>query len=374
MPFITSDFPGGNILVSKVSPDRIWLEPDQRHLKEGHKWFYWSFRATNTEPVTVTFSHRNYVSAHGPAVSLDEGKTWQWMGREKVTVNEDNTEFSFVLPPAPEGRRYAFCPQYQESHLQEWLGCHCGNPALRVSELCKSRNGRSVELLVIQDPVAPGREILWLTARHHCCESMASYVLEGLLEAALGDDAVGRKIRSRWTIYSVPFMDKDGVEEGDQGKNRHPHDHNRDYTDSPIYPEVRAAMQFLKAHGPAVSVVMDLHCPMVHGPWDNRFYAVGSHVPQVAQGQVRYMEQFNAVCVGPIKPYAGLVLHYGTAWNADANFSDGKAAARWGAENLPNPELVVSFEVPYANAEGVEVNPRTARDLGCDLARALAAL
>ena len=40
-------------------------------------------------------------------------------------------------------------------------------------------------------------------------------------------------------------MDKDGVEEGLQGKSRIPHDHNRDYGDDPIYPEVRA----LKALG-----------------------------------------------------------------------------------------------------------------------------
>ena len=38
----------------------------------------------------------------------------------------------------------------------------------------------------------------------------------------------------------VPFVDKDGVEEGDQGKNRAPRDHNRDYAGASMYPETGA--------------------------------------------------------------------------------------------------------------------------------------
>ena len=70
---------------------------------------------------------------------------------------------------------------------------------------------------------------LVLTARHHACESMASHVLEGILSGVLADDDCGRRWREGWQVVAAPFMDKDGVEDGDQGKNRRPHDHNRDY-------------------------------------------------------------------------------------------------------------------------------------------------
>jgi hypothetical protein len=50
----------------------------------------------------------------------------------------------------------------------------------------------------------------------------------------------GRWLRDRVEFLIVPFVDKDGVEEGDQGKNRHPHDHNRDYATPCLYPEVQA--------------------------------------------------------------------------------------------------------------------------------------
>lgn len=47
--------------------------------------------------------------------------------------------------------------------------------------------------------------------QHHCCEMMATYALEGILETALGDDCLGKLFRSRYIIDSVPFVDNDGV-------------------------------------------------------------------------------------------------------------------------------------------------------------------
>ena len=79
-----------------------------------------------------------------------------------------------------------------------------------------------------------GERRILLTARHHACESTGDYVMEGFLREFAVDPLAG------FSVIAVPFVDYDGVIHGDQGKNRAPHDHNRDYTDAPIYPEVRA--------------------------------------------------------------------------------------------------------------------------------------
>jgi hypothetical protein len=38
----------------------------------------------------------------------------------------------------------------------------------------------------------------------------------------------------------VPFVDEDGVEDGNAGKNRAPHDHNRDHGSHSLYPDAMA--------------------------------------------------------------------------------------------------------------------------------------
>ena len=90
----------------------------------------------------------------------------------------------------------------------------------------------------------------------------------------MSDTPAGRSFRDRYLLYAVPFVDKDGVEMGDQGKNRKPHDHNRDYGEVSIYPEVRAIKQLDRE----VNFVfaLDFHCPTLVMPDHQVIYLVGA--------------------------------------------------------------------------------------------------
>ncbi len=376
---LTADYPGGNIVIEKMMGNTVWLSPDFRGMQEGCRWFYWSFRARNRTPLCVVFSHRNYLGARGPAISRDGGRIWKWLGREGISEQpgpsgEVPVYYAFTVPAVSEDEdiRYAFCPQYQESHFQEWLGQHAGHPAVHAGVLCRSRKGRAVEQLEISDgPEDPAKGIIVLTARHHSCETMAGYALEGFLSAVLSGTGEGRALRSRSRIIAFPFMDKDGVEEGDQGKLRAPHDHNRDYQAPAVYPEVAAMMRWGRTHREKVVAFLDFHGPMVHGPWDNRFYLVGGSRGSVAAGQDAFAEAFRRRRTGAIPLYTPGVLHYGEAWNTGANYAAGTSAAAWAGETFESAAIVTAMEIPFANAEDAEVTPETARALGRDLAVAM---
>ena len=101
-----------------------------------------------------------------------------------------------------------------------------------------------MELLRLGRLDGEAEQCVLLTCRHHACEMMASYSLEGIMEAVLASDE-GRRLREQVEFFVVPFMDKDGVEEGDQGKNRKPHDHNRDYDGESLYASVRAVRELV---------------------------------------------------------------------------------------------------------------------------------
>ncbi len=88
-----------------------------------------------------------------------------------------------------------------------------------VKTLCKSRKGRDIPCLEF----GSGERHIVLTSRHHACEATGSYVLEGLL-----CDLHNNPIENT-TVFCVPMIDYDGVCDGNQGKSRKPHDHNRDY-------------------------------------------------------------------------------------------------------------------------------------------------
>src|SRR5690606_35894212 len=145
---------------------------------------------------------------------------------------------------------------------------------------------------------------------------------------------------------AVPFMDKDGVEEGDQGKNRHPHDHNRDYNEQPLYPEVAAMMAFGRQHAAGMAVFLDLHCPGVHGIWDNRVYFVGSADEEAEAKQARFVGVLAKTAEGAVPVLENDLLRFGQAWNTGATYSQGRHAAGWARDTFPEAALIATMETP----------------------------
>lgn len=361
---VDCDFPAGNIRVEKIEGDEVFLRQDLRDTQGD--WFYWCFRVKNAAGRTLRFrfTGSNAIGVRGPAFSTDGGVTWSWLGRAAV----QGKSFAYSFPADAPEVRFAFAIPYTQANLQAFLKPLENHPALKLQTLCQSRKGRPVELLRLGrlDGQPPHR--LLLTCRHHACESLASYELEGLMAAILADDALGQWLRQNVEFLIVPFMDKDGVEEGDQGKNRRPHDHNRDYLDAPIHPEVAA----LKAMVPPwaagkLRIALDLHCPHISGPDNEKLYFVGGPDQQIWARVQRLSEILQRLRTGPIVYSAKDNLPHGQSWNT---LKDARSFGRWAA-TLEGIHIATTLELPYANAKGSTVTASSARSLGRDLAAAL---
>ncbi len=97
------------------------------------------------------------------------------------------------------------------------------------------------------------------------CEMMTNYALEGLIAHVLQSPAADAAwLRANVEFLIVPFVDKDGVEHGDQGKNRQPRDHGRDYAGASLHPACAALRDLLPVWSAGMlRVVLDLHCPWI---------------------------------------------------------------------------------------------------------------
>lgn len=343
---ITAGFPGGNVLVRGIDGNRIELSPDLRDTST--KWFYWYFEAEFPAPGEYEFHFdMPAVGSRGPAVSTDRGSTWHWGGGQLEGVEG----FRYLHDGGAEKIRFCMGIPYLQENWER-LG-------LPAAELCRSRQGRRVELFTLGN----GPRKYFLSARHHCCEMAANYVLEGVIAAALADS------KPDFSLFVVPFTDKDGVENGDQGKNRKPHDHARDYGDNPIYPEVKAIMELVMREQP--EVILDIHCPWLRGGNTNEtIYIVGVE-PLHAQKQIacfsaileRESESGIPFCQSDNVPF-------GSLWNTKENYLQGQTLSKW-ACRLPRQPLTASMEIPYANAGGLTLTPDLWRAFGKALWRTI---
>jgi tetratricopeptide (TPR) repeat protein len=362
---VRADFPGGNVLVVRNEGSTVYLAPD---LRGGKPWFYWHFEATASEPGNGKFVFQGspMIGVNGAAVSNDGGKTWRWQGAGLVTFAdpklpraEQSESFQYLFKKG-ERARFAVAIPYLPADLDAFLATLAGNPRFKKSYLTKTRSGTPVELLEIGRSGERCQAML-VTARHHACESTASYALEGLVREALSDSSAGRAFREKYHLFVVPMVDKDGVAAGDQGKNRSPHDHNRDYGDAPIYPETSAIQELARAYD--IRHTLDLHCPALRGDVHEVFHFLGLGLPRVKNN----VDEF----IGRIREERPAVL------NAPLNFlSDSRKpgainraiSSHYFATSERNV-FAATLEIPYAVPSGM-LDADSARAYGAALLRA----
>lgn len=338
-------------------------EPRVTDLTKPGDWFWWHKRVENAGGQTLTFEFPSYrnpckacIGSLGPAVSRDGEKTWSWLG---PTTNR--TSFTYAFAPDEQDVSFAFSMPYR---LEDW--------PYPVRQLTTSLGGRAVPYMRFGATDRP-RCRLFFTARHHACETAASFVLEGLAGALL----TNAWIASNAEVTVVPFMDVDGVANGEQGKGRKPHDHNRDYGMRPLYaePEAFRKLALAATDGETVpSVFIDFHCPLAVSRHHERIFSFGPKEPEFVAAWNRYRALLEAETRGEELVYDSQVdFPYGTGANVDKNYvGDGttESSTRWFASHVPGCLLAFSQEIGYARAGGV-VMPDSARALGRAMARAV---
>lgn len=250
---ISKDFPGGNISVIKITNKVVQLE------NIGSHWFYWAFSVENVcdngeESRTVRFefpTQGRRIGAFGAAVSEDL-INWKW------TNNTENNGFSYTFHKNDKKLYFSFCFIYNDIRLSKLMS----ELNLKTEFFCRSRNGRTVPCFTIGN----GSKTVLITSRHHACESTGTFIMEGVAKAAKKAPLEG------YRFLFVPFVDYDGVVDGDQGKNRSPHDHNRDYplTEPSIYPETAKIRELADSN--EIYAFFDLHSPEISGKEFDHFY------------------------------------------------------------------------------------------------------
>ncbi|MBE6656823.1 MAG: hypothetical protein E7604_00090 [Ruminococcaceae bacterium] len=325
---IHQNFTGGNITVTKIDNDTVFLERQIRDT-DGD-WFYWAFCAEGFAGHTVTFVFPSEyrVGRYGAAVSHDL-KAWHWSesgsgDRFTYTFASDETcvYFAHDMLYHPD-RFYAFC----------------ADRGLEPEPFCKSEKGRDLPCVRF----GSGDQWILLTARHHACESTGGYVLEGVIDTMLSE------LPAEYSVLAVPFVDLDGVLDGDQGKNRRSHDHNQDYDDTPVYEVTAALKAFSREH--ALSCTFDFHSPWHIGPQNDHIFF--SHSTEAMKPHAdRFGERLAA-------DTAHLPLRYTGNWDVGPN-------EQWNNENsinsknyysrLPGVRLTVTIETPYFGVDDGKIS------------------
>ncbi|WP_372947277.1 M14 family zinc carboxypeptidase [Mariniphaga sp.] len=360
---ISSDFPGGNIVFNKISVDTVWLKPDLSFTKGD--WFYWYFKISGIsgKNIIFKFDQNNVFAKYGPAYSINNDFTWKWYGENRIA----NNSFSFSFSEQDTIAFFSVAFPYTEKNLNDFLGNLKNKKLLKSDTLCFSPENRVIEKIIIPSLNAEPKHKVLITARHHACEMMANYVLEGIIESILNDVNL-TSLRNQVEFMIIPFIDKDGVENGEQGKNRIPRDHNRDYDGKSIHNSTAAIRKLIPDWSEnKLKIALDIHCPTLNGRYNENIYNVGQSTYEIGKNQIIFSKFLEKNSIGELKLFHENYLPFGENWNTDKNYSQGMSFSRW-ASSLEGISIATTIEFPYSNVSGIMVTKDNSRVFGKTIA------
>ncbi|MBQ5590243.1 MAG: hypothetical protein IIU65_01025, partial [Clostridia bacterium] len=362
---VTDEMVGGNIIVQNIEENAdgsylVTVKNDLRTTTED--WFYWAFKVEGAQgkKVKFKFSQGNRVGPYGAAVSKDL-ETWDW------TNTRDGDGFTYTFGENDTTVYFAHNMLYHPERFYD-VADELG---LTVQTLCTSEGGNAVPYVKFGN----GDKGIVLTSRHHACESSGSYVLEGVLKELATSDY----IKENYTVMAVPFMDIDGVLAGDQGKNRAPYDHNRDYlgefgeTDKSMYASVRAVRKYVEDPANNVVQAYDSHSPWHTGGDNDSIFVYKKFAPGTERADnletllTAFKNNIDSSCL----PYTGAHdQEYGVAGNTGTNGDVGRGFSTY-MTKIPTIQCGTTFETAFFKSNGVKFSQTNAVNAGKALGRAI---
>ena len=261
---ITANFDAGNIDVISLEDKKdiqLAIRPDV-----GEEFFQWfNFRLSGEIGEQYVL---NIVNA-GAASYLEGWENYQ-------AVASYDREYWFRLPTSYKDGKLTivaelecdtiqiayFAPYSYERH-QDLLAAVQTHPLVSVEHLGETLDKRDLTLVKIADGDSSSdksKRNIWITARQHPGETMAEWLVEGLLYSLLdSDNATAKLLLEKANFYIVPNMNPDGSVRGHLRTNAVGTNLNREWLNPSLEksPEVFHVINKMEATG--VDLFYDVH-------------------------------------------------------------------------------------------------------------------
>ncbi|MEJ2585409.1 MAG: M14 family metallopeptidase [Robiginitalea sp.] len=171
---------------------------------------------------------------------------------------------------------------YTSTAVKQWVDSLSGKPFISTYEIGKSREGRAMNLMEINE--GNSRKALMIISRQHPPEVTGFLAMKSFIETLSGESDQAKAFRKRYTVFDVPLMNPDGVDNGHWRHNLGGIDLNRDWQEF-NQPETRAVRDFLKQkseEGYEFVFGADFH-----STWDDIYYPLDSTVTG-GEGKIVY--------------------------------------------------------------------------------------
>jgi hypothetical protein len=353
---VHSDFPGGSAVVRALDAAAGRIEISPAHHAERGWPCWWYFRV---EGAVVGQSLTLVVGPSEKPFRATQRLAASWALPERAAISVDDVTWtqtepgsiskesgSYTLSAPAERFWLAWGPPFVPADAEHLLDrVAAALPGAEKFLLAQTRGQRPVNGLRLGKRDAP--QVVWVQARQHAWESGGSWVGVGFLEWLASEAPAAIDLREQAEIFFIPIMDVDNVTLGAGGKEAVPRDHNRDWADEPVYPEVAAAQAKLKAFLEAgrLRVFLDLHNP---SPGDKKPYFFGPFDYETMSGPRRQSyDRFLALAVETMTGPLAIHPSYRFATDVQTEEERNRMSGAWMRNRSDDRAIAMTLETAW---------------------------
>jgi murein tripeptide amidase MpaA len=257
---ITSQFDSGNIRVIQAQdPQDIQLAINKDNNADFYQWFHFKLQSTKFVEHKIVIGDLKgsaYPDGWPGYQALASYDRDEWF-RVDTEYDGDNLTINFV--PEYDSVYFAYFTPYSYERHQDFLSSAQMSFDCELRHLGYTIDKRDMSLLVIGEE-AEGKNKIWVTARQHPGESMAEWLVEGMVRRLLDeDDGVAKSLLEHNTFYVIPNMNPDGSARGHLRTNAVGTNLNREWETPSLEksPEVYHTLKAMDEIG--VDMFLDIH-------------------------------------------------------------------------------------------------------------------
>lgn len=261
---ITANFDAGNIDVINIDDKKdiqLAIRPDVG--EEFFQWFNFRLSGQIGEQYVLNIMNAgeaSYLEGWESYQAVASYDRQQWF---RLPTSYKEGKLTIVAELECETMQIAYFAPYSYERHQDLLAAVQTHPLVTLEHLGETLDKRDLTLVKISNDDSnsdPNKRNIWITARQHPGETMAEWLVEGLLYALLdSDNATAKSLLDKANFYIVPNMNPDGSVRGHLRTNAVGTNLNREWESPSLEksPEVFHVICKMKETG--VDLFYDVH-------------------------------------------------------------------------------------------------------------------
>ncbi|PRX55187.1 M14 family metallopeptidase [Flagellimonas meridianipacifica] len=283
--FFSNDFDGARL--NGVASDgnnhfTVWITAENTPINVS-PWY--AFKVWSKEPkeITIKLSYQDSRSRYYPKLSRDG---IHFKPIDSISFKAINPgEGDFGIKAAPEFAELKLEVNqeplwvsaqelYTSKRVESWVDSLSMNTYVKSYEIGRSHEKRPLNLMEISNGGTQKKAVM-IISRQHPPEVTGFLAMKSFIEKISGDSEQAKKFRNEFTVFAVPNMNPDGVDNGHWRHNMGGIDLNRDWQNF-NQPETQSIRKFLtnkKTEGYEFVFGVDFH-----STWDDIYYPLDTTV------------------------------------------------------------------------------------------------